>query len=80
MGIMKREARSPPTVILTLRLWHEQVGHDQSEWRGEIKNLSTGEMRYFRRWDEIAALARRMIGVHDTTSRTLPAEDTDKDM
>ena len=59
---MKQAARSPPTVILTLRLWHEPLGNDQSEWRGEIKNLSTGEVRYFRRWDEIALLVRKMIG------------------
>ena len=76
---MKRAARSPPTVILTLRLWHEPVGPDQGEWRGEIKNLSTGEIRYFRRWDEIATLARRMMGANPANSRSLPPEGTEMD-
>ena len=65
---MQEMPRPPPSVILTLRLWHEPLGNDQSEWRGEIKNLSTGEARYFRRWDEIAALARKMIGTEPSNS------------
>ena len=50
-----------PAVILTVRLWQEPLGNDQSEWRGEIKNLSTNEVRYFRQWDEIAMFVRKML-------------------
>jgi hypothetical protein len=34
--------------IFTLRLWLEQLDNEVFEWRGEIKNTSTGEIRYFR--------------------------------
>ena len=60
---MQDISRSPPTVIFTLRLWQEPLDHDRSEWRGEVKNLSTGEVRYFRKWEEIAALVPKML--HD---------------
>ncbi len=58
---MPETSRSPPTVLFTLRLWREPLDEKRSEWRGEVKNLSTGEARYFRRWEEIAALVQRML-------------------
>ena len=59
---MTQVSRSPPTAILTLRLWREPLGNDRSEWRGEIKHLTTGETRYFRRWEEIVELLPAMLG------------------
>ena len=58
---MKENPRSPPTNIFTLRLWHEPLGQDSGEWRGEVKNISTGEVRYFRTWEEIAELVPEML-------------------
>lgn len=34
--------------LFTLRLWQEVVNGELWEWRGEVKNTSTGEFRYFR--------------------------------
>ena len=58
---MKDSSRSPPTTLFTLRIWLEPLGEDSDEWRGEVKNLFTGEVRYFRRWDEIAELVWVML-------------------
>ncbi|MCB9157182.1 MAG: hypothetical protein H6645_08705 [Caldilineaceae bacterium] len=58
---MQELPRSPPTVIFTLRLWQEPINHEQSEWRGELKNLATGEVRYIRLWDEIARFIPAML-------------------
>ena len=44
---MQEISRSPPTVLFTLRFWQEALDDTRSEWRGEVKNLSTGEVRYF---------------------------------
>ncbi len=49
------------SVIFTLRLWQEALGQGRCEWRGEVKNVQTGEVRYFRHWDEIAALVPAMM-------------------
>ena len=58
---MKKTTRSAPANIFTLRLWHEPLGNAEGEWRGEVKNISTGEVRYFRTWEEIAALVPAML-------------------
>jgi hypothetical protein len=36
--------------LFTLRLWREAVKDGQVEWRGAVKNIETGEVRYFRDW------------------------------
>lgn len=58
---MKNVSRSPPTNLFTLRLWQEPLDNDRSEWRGEVKHLFTGEVRYFRRWEEISTLVPEML-------------------
>lgn len=58
---MEELSRSPPAIIFTLRLWQEPLGHGRNEWRGEVKNVYTGEVRYFRRWEEIAELLPAML-------------------
>ena len=34
--------------LFTLRLWPELLDGEAWEWRGEVKNTSIGETRYFR--------------------------------
>ena len=58
---MQDPSRSPSTNLFTLRLWQEPLGDDRCEWRGEVKHLLTGEVRYFRRWEEIATLVPEML-------------------
>lgn len=65
---MQQDSRAPPTppsqptVIFTLRLWQEPINDEQYEWRGELKNLATGEVRYIRLWAEIAHFIPIMLG------------------
>lgn len=33
--------------LFTLRVWQESLGQQRTEWRGEIKCLSSSEVRYF---------------------------------
>ncbi len=58
---MQEISRSPPTVLFTLRFWQETLDDTRSEWRGEVKNLSTAEVRYFRTWEEMAVLVPKML-------------------
>jgi len=58
---MTEMPRPPPAIVMTLRLWQEVIDPQQSEWRGEIKNLATGEVRYFRAWGEIAEIVANML-------------------
>src|SRR4051812_29010670 len=36
--------------LFTLRLWHEQLGEGQMEWRGKVQYTASGETLYFRQW------------------------------
>ncbi|MCB0157497.1 MAG: hypothetical protein KDD83_05165 [Caldilineaceae bacterium] len=58
---MDDRPRPQSATIFTLRLWYEALDEGSGEWRGELKNLVTGEVRYFRTWAEIAALVPRML-------------------
>ena len=46
--------------LFTLRVWREQIDQNAYEWRGEVKNTLTGEIRYFRNaaslYDSLLAL------------------------
>ena len=34
--------------IFTLHMWQETIGADESEWRGQVKHIPSGRVRYFR--------------------------------
>jgi hypothetical protein len=36
--------------LFTLRVWWEELGESQAEWRGQIQHVASGETRYFRNW------------------------------
>ncbi|MFN8454074.1 MAG: hypothetical protein U0401_05255 [Anaerolineae bacterium] len=39
---------SPPSHLFTVRLWLEELGHGQSEWRSQVQHVLSGASRYFR--------------------------------
>ncbi len=57
-----RPTDRPTAPLYTLRLWPEVLDAEHWEWRGELKDLNTGEVRYFRRWSEVVELLGEMLG------------------
>lgn len=47
--------------LFTVRVWEEEVGVDQREWRGKVQLLSSGEVRYFREWAALVPLLLAML-------------------
>ncbi len=47
--------------LFTIRLWKEDLGAEQSEWRGKIQLVTGGEVRYFRDWDTLVPLLLSML-------------------
>ena len=39
--------------LFTVRLWMEELGNGQTEWRGQVQQVLTGEKRYFRDWSTL---------------------------
>ncbi len=51
--------------LFTLRVWQEDLGEGRAEWRGQIKYVLTGEMRYFRRCSELRAFMQTCLPAWD---------------
>ena len=47
--------------LFTVRVWEEEIGADQIEWRGKVQLLANGEVRYFREWTALVPLLITML-------------------
>jgi hypothetical protein len=50
-----------PTHLFTVRVRREDLGAGQMEWRGEIHDVVSGEVRYFRDWPTLIALLQALL-------------------
>jgi hypothetical protein len=60
-----------------LRMWDEEVGPGQVEWRAKVKRIANGETRYLRQWDALLDILLAMINDKGTegTEDDGPASD-----
>jgi len=58
---MEKPHRGHHSHLFTVRLWREEVGNGQSEWRGKVQQVSTGEAHYFREWETMVSLLLQML-------------------
>jgi len=49
------------TRLFTLRIWQEEAGDDQFEWRGKVQALPEGEAYYFRDWSGLIGHLQAML-------------------
>lgn len=64
---MNQGSRPPRSHLFTLRLWREVWGDGQAEWRGQVRHVLSGEVRYFRRWSALIAYLVAMVrGAEDS--------------
>ena len=54
--------------LFTVRVWQEEVGHDQTEWRGKVHLITNGNVRYFRGWEGLVLLLLTMLSELETLS------------
>jgi hypothetical protein len=67
---MDKPDQHPRSHLFTVRVWQEEVGHDQTEWRGKVHLITTGNVRYFRGKEALAPLLLIMLSKVET--RTSP--------
>jgi hypothetical protein len=46
--------------LFMVRLWPEDLGSGQTDWRGKIQHVNSGEARYFRDWPTLEAFLDRL--------------------
>jgi hypothetical protein len=51
----------PPSQLFTVRLWPEELGNGQVEWRGSVQHVTSGQRRYFREWPALVAAIQAML-------------------
>jgi len=52
---MADEPRPSHSHLFTVRVWREDMGDGQWEWRGKVQHVVSGEAFYFREWQELIA-------------------------
>lgn len=63
--------------LFTVRIWREDLGDGRCEWRGQVKNLASGEAHYFRNWAVMVEKLQKMLPVEDGMSTTAPLDRGD---
>lgn len=58
---MDRPDMHPRSHLFTIRIWEEEIGTEQTEWRGKIQLFTTREVRYFREWIALVPLLTTML-------------------
>ena len=58
---MDRERLHHQSDLFTVRLWQEEVDNDQTEWRGKVQHLTSGEVRYFREWSALITFLLELL-------------------
>jgi hypothetical protein len=51
----------PEIQIFSVRLWSEELGNGQREWRGQVRHAPSGETRYFREWKVLIEFLQEML-------------------
>ena len=49
-----------------VRVWREDLGNGKTEWRGQVKHVTSGEVRYFREW---ATLVKHLKGMLSSVAK-----------
>ena len=47
--------------LFTARLWQEELGNGQTELRGKVQHVSSGEVRYFRDWPTLITFLQALL-------------------
>jgi len=63
---MDKPFPGPHSHLFTIRVWEEEIGSNQNEWRGKIHLFTTGDVRYFREWTALTPLLITMLSESQT--------------
>lgn len=52
---MGQPSQAHRTELFAVRIWQEDLGNGQYEWRGKVQHVTSGEASYFRDWAALIA-------------------------
>jgi hypothetical protein len=65
---MDRHYQHRQSHLFTVRMWQEELGEGQSEWRGKLQHVQSGEVLYFRQWSALVASLEKMLAEFEARS------------
>jgi hypothetical protein len=60
-GVAMERGQRQHSHLFTVRLWAEDLGDGQAEWRGKVEHVTSGEAHYFRDWSGLVAMLVAML-------------------
>ena len=51
----------PRSHLFMVRVWMEDLGDGKTEWRGQVKHVTSGEVQYFREWPMLIMILQEML-------------------
>ncbi|GHO87482.1 hypothetical protein [Dictyobacter formicarum] len=67
---MEKPNKYPHSHLFTVKVWEEEIGINQTEWRGKVQLFTNGEVRYFRGWTRLQPLLLAMLAELDCEAET----------
>ena len=61
MDSQQKQRQINRSQLFTVRIWQEELGDGQSEWRGKVQHVHTGEALYFRDWSVLVTALLKML-------------------
>lgn len=58
--------------FFTVRLWAEEITADHIEWRGKVQHILTGEVYYFRSWQQLIDRLTITVQTEENPTMTTP--------
>jgi len=55
------EQSAQSSQLFMLRMWLEDLGNGQTDWRGKVQHVNSGEVRYFREWATLEAFMEGLL-------------------
>ena len=67
---MDKEGQHPRSHLFTIHLWQEEVSQGQTEWRGKVHHVSSGQVHYFREWPKLILFLQTMVSASGSGSQS----------
>jgi hypothetical protein len=71
---MEHEQQHPHSRRFTLRLWEEALGEGNTEWRGRVQEITSGETAFFRDWPGLVATLTRLVAKPAPVHEGMPVD------
>lgn len=54
--------------LFTLRLWPDEEGESEPEWRGKVQHVTSGDVHYFQGWHALVHLLTAMLPTQEPSA------------